>query len=238
MNAETLPPETDEEQPLHLSVMGRLRAYFFAGVLVTAPMSITFYIAWGFINWIDGWVSPLIPPHLNPQNWGVPGFGLVSITLFLTMVGALTANFAGRLLMRLSDRVLGRMPVINSIYGTVKQVLETMLANKADSFREVALVEYPRKGCWTIGFIAGASSGQIQSGFDEEMANIFVPTTPNPTSGFLLVVPRRELKVLAMTVEEGFKMLISMGIITPEKGEANQDDLHADATERPPITLQ
>jgi uncharacterized membrane protein len=208
--------DLEDGMPLHLSVMGRLRAYFFAGVLVTAPMSITFYIAWEFISWIDGWVSPVIPPHLNPQNWGVPGFGLVSVVVGLTIIGALTANFAGRMLMRLSEAVMSRMPVINGIYGAVKQVLETMLANKADSFREVALVEYPRKGCWTIGFIAGASSGQIQAGFEEEMVNVFVPTTPNPTSGFLLVVPKRELKILTMSVEEGFKMLISMGIITPE----------------------
>jgi len=221
MNAATPVPEPEDKQPLHISVMGRLRAYFFAGVLITAPMSITFYIAWEFISWIDGWVSPVIPPNFNPRNWGVPGFGLLTVVVGLTMVGALTANFAGRLLMKLSERLMSYMPVINSIYGTVKQVLETMLANKADSFREVALVEYPRKGCWTLCFIAGASAGQIQAGFETEMANVFVPTTPNPTSGFLLVVPRSELKVLPMTVEEGFKMLISMGIITPEAPEEN-----------------
>ena len=211
--------DTEIKIPFHISIMGRLRAYFFAGVLVTAPVSITFYIAWEFISWVDGWVSPIIPPHLNPQNWGIPGFGLISIAVGLTVIGALTAGFAGRMFTRLSDAVLGHMPVINSIYGTVKQVLETMLANKANAFREVALIEYPRKGCWTLGFIAGTTKGEAQTLFDQEMVNVFVPTTPNPTSGLLLVVPRSELKVLSMSVEDGFKMLISMGIITPETVE-------------------
>lgn len=198
----------------HLSLMGRLRAYFFAGILVTAPIAITFYIAWQFVRWVDSWVSPLIPPEFNPQNWGVPGFGLVSVVVGLTLIGALTAGLAGRLFVRLSDAVVSRMPVVSSIYGATKQVLETMLANKADSFREVVLVEYPRPGVWTIGFIAGSTGGEVKTKFDADMVNVFVPTTPNPTSGFLLILPRDQVKVLDMSVEDGFKMLISMGIIT------------------------
>ena len=220
MNGDRPMTPSEDQASLQLGVMGRLRAYFFAGVLVTAPMSITFYIAWEFISWIDGWVSPIIPPNLNPKNWGIPGFGLVIIAVGLTVIGALTAGFAGRLFMRLSEAVLGRMPVINSIYGVVKQVLETMLANKASAFREVALIEYPRKDCWTLGFIAGPSQGDLQAGFDQDMVNVFVPTTPNPTSGFLLVVARSELRILPISVEDGFKMLISMGIITPGKTDA------------------
>ena len=210
-------PEIVEKIPFHQNVMGRLRTYFFAGILVTAPISVTFYIAWEFIRWVDDLVKPLIPPEWNPQNWGVPGFGLVCVVVGLTTVGALTPGMVGRIFYRLSEAVLSRMPIMFGIYGTVKQVLETMLANKANAFREVTLVEYPRKGGWTLGFIAGATSGQAQSFFEEEMANVFVPTTPNPTSGFLLVVPRNELRILSMSVEDGFKMLISMGIITPDK---------------------
>jgi uncharacterized membrane protein len=208
-----MPQDQEGRQPFHMSVMARLRAYFFAGVLVTAPISITFYIAWEFLRWVDGWVSPLIPPTINPQFLGIPGFGLIIMVSSLTLVGALTAGFAGRLFMRLSEAILKRMPIINSIYGTVKQVLETMLANKANAFAHVALIEYPRKGCWTIGFVAGATTGEAQSLFDQEMVNVFVPTTPNPTSGFLLIVPKGELQYLSMGVEDGFKMLISMGII-------------------------
>ncbi len=211
-----LRPSVAVLQNWHLSLMGRLRAYFFAGVLITAPIAITFYIAWQFIRWVDSWVSPLIPPAYNPQNWGVPGFGLVSVVVGLTLIGALTAGLAGRLFVRLSDAVVSRMPVVSSIYGATKQVLETMLANKADSFREVVLVEYPRKDVWTIGFITGATGGHAKSHFGEvDMVNVFVPTTPNPTSGFLLILPRDQVKVLDIGVEEGFKMLISMGIIAP-----------------------
>ena len=211
--------ESVEKIPFHRSVMGRLRAYFFAGILVTAPISITFYIAWNFIRWVDDWVSPVIPPHLNPQTWGVPGFGLVLVVVGLTTVGALTPGMVGRLFFRMSEAVLSRMPIVFGIYGTVKQVLETMLANKANAFREVAMVQYPRPGCWTLGFIAGPAKGEVQTMFDQDMINVFVPTTPNPTSGFLLVLPRDEVRILSMSVEDGFKMLISMGIITPEKVE-------------------
>lgn len=212
MSTET--PPTDSES-LHLGFGGRLRAYFFAGILITAPVAITFYIAWQFIKFMDDQVSPLIPPHLNPQNWGIPGFGLVLVAVSLTLIGALTAGFAGRLLVRLSDAVLARMPVLRGIYSAVKQIFETMLAQKANAFREVVLIEYPRPGIWTLGFITGTTNGEVKTHFDDEMVNVFVPTTPNPTSGFLLFLPRRDVRVLDMNVEDGIKMVVSTGILTP-----------------------
>lgn len=218
MSSETpsLPPASpaDPDGP-RLSVIGRLRAYFFAGILVTAPVSITFYLAWKFVTFMDDQVSPLIPPHYNPKNWGIPGFGLVLVVVVLTLIGALTAGFLGRMLVKLYDAVLDRMPVLRSIYSAVKQIFETMLAQKANAFREVVLIEYPRKGIWTVGFITGATSGELGERFDEDMVNVFVPTTPNPTSGFLLFLPRREVQVLEMSVEDGIKMVVSTGIITP-----------------------
>lgn len=198
-----------------MGLAARLRAYFFAGILVTAPVLITFSIAWQFIKFLDDQVAPLLPPELNPQNWGIPGFGLIVVVVSLTLVGALTAGFAGRLVVRLSDAVLERMPVIRSIYSAVKQIFETMLAQKANAFREVVLVEYPRKGIWTLGFITGATTGEVGSHFADDMVNVFVPTTPNPTSGFLLFLPRRDVQVLEMNVEDGIKMVVSTGIITP-----------------------
>lgn len=213
-NPEITPPHSEAE-PLHLGVMGRLRAYFFAGILVTAPVSITFYIAWQFIQFMDDQVSPLIPPAFNPKTWGIPGFGLVAVVVSLTLIGALTAGFAGRLLVRLYDAVLERMPVLRGIYSAVKQIFETMLAQKANAFREVALIEYPRPGIWTLAFITGTTAGDVRACFNEEMVNVFVPTTPNPTSGFLLFLPRRDVRVLDMTVEDGIKMVVSTGIITP-----------------------
>lgn len=208
-------PPSAEPESLHMGFMARLRAYFFAGILVTAPVSITFYIAWQFIKFMDDRVAPLLPPALNPQNWGIPGFGLIAVVVSLTLIGALTAGFAGRLVVRLSDAVLEHMPVIRSIYSAVKQIFETMLAQKANAFREVVLIEYPRKGIWTLGFITGSTSGEVADQFGQDMVNVFVPTTPNPTSGFLLFLPRNEVTVLEMSVEDGIKMVVSTGIITP-----------------------
>lgn len=217
---DTPPPVVDapaniESEGLQMGLTARLRAYFFAGILVTAPVAITFYIAWQFIKFMDDRVAPLLPPALNPQNWGIPGFGLIAVAVSLTLIGALTAGLAGRLLVRLSDAVLERMPVIRSIYSAVKQIFETMLAQKANAFREVVLLEYPRKGIWTLGFITGSTNGEVGSRFSEDMVNVFVPTTPNPTSGFLLFLPRREVEVLEMSIEDGIKMVVSTGILTP-----------------------
>jgi uncharacterized membrane protein len=212
---EHTPAPQTESVPLHLGILNRLKAYFFAGILVTAPVSITFYIAWQFIQFMDDQVSPLIPPAFNPKNWGIPGFGLVAVVVSLTLIGALTAGFAGRMLVRLYDAVLERMPVLRGIYSAVKQIFETMLAQKANAFREVALIEYPRQGIWTLAFITGATGGELKDRFDEEMVNVFVPTTPNPTSGFLLFLPKRDVQVLDMSVEDGIKMVVSTGIITP-----------------------
>lgn len=208
-------PAADPEPSARNGLLPRLRAYFFAGVLMTAPISITFYIAWQFIRFMDDQVKGLIPVAWNPQNWGVHGFGLVAIAAALTLIGALTAGFAGRLMVKLSERVLERMPVIRSIYSAVKQIFETVLAQKANAFREVVLVEYPRPGIWTLGFITGTTTGEVRAHFAEEMVNVFIPTTPNPTSGFLLFLPRKDVQLLSMSVEDGIKMVVSTGIIVP-----------------------
>ncbi|MBR9970611.1 DUF502 domain-containing protein [Magnetospirillum sulfuroxidans] len=212
--------------PFHIGLMARLRAYFFAGILVTAPVSITFYLAWQFIKFMDNQVSPLVPPEINPQYWGFPGFGLIAVIVGLTLIGMLTAGFVGRFLVRVYDIFLQRMPVLSGIYSAVKQIFETMLAQKANAFREVALIEYPRKGMWTMAFITGRTSGEIGTMFAEDMVNVFVPTTPNPTSGFLLFLPRSEVRVLDMNVEEGLKMVISTGILVPpNRKNADQPEL-------------
>ncbi len=204
------------ENPVHLGLMNRLRAYFFAGVLITAPISITFYLAWMFISFVDQKVTPLIPDAYNPQQWGVPGAGLLIIVVALTMIGALTAGWVGRALIKLSERVLAQMPVIRGVYSATKQIFETVLAQKSNAFREVVLIEYPRRGIWTLAFLSGTTTGEVQAVTESDMVNVFVPTTPNPTSGFLLFLPRAETRRLEMTVEEGIKMVVSGGIITPE----------------------
>jgi len=201
-----------------IGFLGKLRAYFFAGILITAPIFITFYLAWLFVHFVDSKVTPLIPAKYNPETYlpfGMPGLGLIVLIIAMTMIGALTAGFVGRLYVRASERLLNRMPIIRGIYGAIKQVLETVLAQKSNAFRKAVLVEYPRRGIWAVAFITGTTQGEIQSLTEDECVNIFLPTTPNPTSGFLLFVPKKELTPLSMTVEEAMKMVISGGIVTP-----------------------
>lgn len=214
----------DGEEPhapkpvVRMTVLGRLRAYFFAGMLVTAPAAITFYTAWLLINFIDKQVTSLLPAQYNPNEFlpfSIPGLGLVILIAFLIFVGMFTAGFVGRLLVRTGENLLARMPVIRSIYGAIKQIFETVLAQQSSAFRQVVLVEYPRRGIWAIAFVSGVTKGEVQNITAEDTVNVFLPTTPNPTSGFLLFVPRQEMIVLDMTVEEGIKMVVSGGIVTP-----------------------
>lgn len=204
-------------------MFARMRAYFLTGVLVSAPLAITFGLAWWFIEFVDSKVIPLIPAHYNPENYlpvgyedyGIPGLGLLVVLVFITIVGWFTTNFAGRALIKLYERILGRIPAVRSIYSAVKQILETVLANQSNAFRQAVLLEYPRRGMWAIGFITGETKGEVQHLTEDTVINIFLPTTPNPTSGFLLFVPRRDIVILDMTVEEAIKMVMSGGIVTP-----------------------
>ncbi len=207
-----------KETKKRITYAQRLRAYFFAGILVTAPISITIYLALLFIQFVDNKVTPVLPAKYNPETYlpfAVPGLGLVILFIGLSLVGMLTAGFMGRLFTRFSESLLNRMPVVRSIYNAVKQILETVLAQQSKAFREAVLVEYPRRGIWAIAFITGRTEGEVQNITEEECVNIFLPTTPNPTSGFLLFVPRTDLIPLNMSVEEAIKMVISGGIVTP-----------------------
>lgn len=211
-------PAKSKRPSIRPSLGARLRAYLLAGVLVTAPIAITIYIAWLFISFVDARVKPLIPRAYNPENYlpfSIPGIGLIVVIAVLILIGALTAGFVGRLIVQISERALARMPVIRSIYGATKQIFETVLAKQSEAFREVVLVEYPRRGIWAIGFITGTTLGEVQELTEDEVVNVFLPTTPNPTSGFLLFVPRRDLVSLHMSIEEGIKMVVSGGIVTP-----------------------
>jgi uncharacterized membrane protein len=197
-------------------VIERLRAYFFAGVLVTGPLLLTIYLVWLFIELIDGAVRWLLPDRYNPATYlHVPGLGLIIGFAALTAIGALTAGYVGRIFLRISERILARMPVIRSIYGAVKQIFETVLAKQSNTFREAVLVEFPRRGMWTIAFITARTEGEVRGLSGPDPVSVYVPTTPNPTSGYLVFVPRTDVIVLSMTVEEAIKMVISGGIVTP-----------------------
>jgi uncharacterized membrane protein len=182
------------------------------------PISITIYIAWLIISSIDAAINPLIPERYNPETYlpfALPGLGLVVLLVMLTLIGALTAGYVGRTIMSAYEVLLARMPVVRSIYSALKQIIETILAQQSAAFREAVLVEYPRPGLWAIAFITGRTEGEVQNLTADETINVFLPTTPNPTSGFLLFVPRKDLIPLSMTVEEALKMIISGGIVTP-----------------------
>ena len=206
-------------KPVRIGLWPRLRGYFFAGMLVTAPIAITVYVALLLISFVDERVFALIPPEYNPETYlpfSVPGIGVVLMIVILTLIGAIAAGYLGKMLLRLSDRLLNRMPVVRSIYGVAKQIVETVVSNKSVAFREVVLIEYPRKGIWTIGFLTGRAIDQIgETLAHADMVNVFVPTTPNPTSGFLLFVPEGDVKRLPMSVEDGIKLVISAGIVVP-----------------------
>ena len=196
-------------------LFGRVRAWFFTGLLVTAPVLLTVYITWAAIKLIDSQVSKLLPGFETSILGNVPGVGLVIGAVLITLIGAIAAGFLGRYIIRLGEAILNRMPVVRSIYGATKQILETVISTQSDAFREVVLVEYPRKKLWVIGFVTGNTKGEVAGCIASPMVNVFVPTTPNPTSGFLLFCPREDVIFLKMTVEEAVKLVVSGGIVTP-----------------------
>ncbi|MHA1152883.1 MAG: DUF502 domain-containing protein, partial [Alphaproteobacteria bacterium] len=205
--------------------VARLRNYFLAGVLVAAPVGITFLLAWKVIAFIDDSITPLVPPVWNPETYlpfSVPGLGLVVAVVFLTLAGFIATGIAGRAIVRLSERMVGSVPVARSIYSWTKQVFETVLSQKSTAFNEVVLIEYPSRGVWAVGFITGQTVGEVQQLTAETVYNVFVPATPNPTTGFLLFIPERDIHRLDMTVEEGIKLVISGGIVQPQRRSAEE----------------
>ena len=209
----------------HISLFSRLRTYFLAGILVTAPIGITVYLTWIFLRFVDARVTALIPPAYNPFNYlpiSVPGIELVKSLISLIVVivafiliGWFARNFLGRVIYKTSEYIVHRMPVVSTIYKAIKQIFETIMASHSQAFREVVMLEYPRKGVWSLGFVTGRSEGEVQRTTSVETMSVFVPTTPNPTSGYLLFVPKKDLFFMDMSVEEAAKLIVSAGIIVP-----------------------
>lgn len=211
--------------PLRPSLMSRLRNYFLAGLVIAAPLAITIYLAWWFVHWIDSWVKPLIPARYDPEQYlpfAVPGFGALIAVVLITLLGFFAANLLGRTLVSAGERVLGRMPLVRTVYGGLKQMFETMLTSKNATFNKVVLIEYPRRETWSLAFVAMPAAGevrdvlQIDDQFENEIMTVYVPTTPNPTSGYLLFAKRKEMIELDMTIEEAAKLVITGGLVTPE----------------------
>ncbi|TAM88926.1 MAG: DUF502 domain-containing protein [Candidimonas sp.] len=191
------------------------KRYFVTGLLIWIPLVITVWVLALLVNTLESFV----PVFLSPQSlFGVhiPGFQLVLVLVVVLVTGLLGANFIGRALLSRWETLLGRIPLVRSIYNSVKQVSDTVLAPDGQAFREAVLVQYPRRGSWTIAFLTGIPGGEIASRLGEgDYISVYVPTTPNPTSGFLLMMPRGDVQVLDMTVDAALKYIVSMGVVVP-----------------------
>src|SRR5579864_9621081 len=221
MNRDDLPSEPPAEPapPLHHGLMARFRNYFLTGLIVTGPVAITLYLIWWFVTWVDGLVRPFVPIAYRPETYlpfGLPGSGLVVAVFALTFLGFLTANLIGRSLVDLSERLLGRTPVVRAIYRSLKQVFETLFSGKGSSFRRVGLVEFPSPGMWSIVLISQPPSADVANSLpDEEHISVFLPCSPNPTTGFFFYVPRSKIVEVEMTAEEAATLIMSAGVVQP-----------------------
>lgn len=189
--------------------------------MIAAPIGITVYITWWFVTLFDSWIKPLVPVKYLPDTYlpvSVPGFGLVVALIGLTLLGALTANLFGRTIVAAGEHLLDRMPIVRNVYKALKQIFETVLSQTNTSFRQVGIIEYPRKGLYALVFISTETGGEVDkvAAPGEPMLSVFLPTTPNPTSGFLLFVPKKDVTILKMSVEEGAKLVISAGLVAPK----------------------
>ncbi len=201
-------------------LIASLRGNFLAGLAVIAPGVLTIWLVWAVITWIDGIVLPLIPSRFRPEaltGWDIPGVGVVVFLAFTLVMGYFTKGLIGRTLVNWGERIVEAMPVIRSIYNAVKQIADTILSRQAPTFDRACLVEYPRPGIWAMAFISTTARGEIgdRLGENGEMISIFLPTTPNPTSGFLLFVPRKDVIELDMAIEDAAKLVISAGLVYP-----------------------
>lgn len=211
--------------PKSVSGMTRLRNYFLTGLVVAAPISITAYLTWTFISYVDETVKPLIPKIYNPDTYlpfSVPGVGLFVAIFILTFLGFITANYLGRSVLSFGERMLSGMPLIRNIYSALKQIFETILSQQKKSFQKAALIEYPRKGLYAVVFISTRAQGEVKAHIErdgDEIISVFLPTTPNPTSGFLLFVKESDIIYLDMSVEDAAKLVISAGLVAPDYQE-------------------
>lgn len=205
------------------SLTGTIKNYILTGIIVTCPLAITIYMSYHLLVWINEVTNGLIPQQWIIGNfvpYAVPGLGLILLIILMFFIGMLTTGYVGRFFLKLWEKIIRKMPVVSSIYSLMKQIFETFLSQKNRSFSEVVLIEYPRNGLWTLAFVSKDSTGgEIAEKGKNNFISVFVPTTPNPTSGFLIFVPENDVVKLDMSVEDGIKYVISCGIVTPEGDE-------------------
>jgi len=227
--SDATPPHDTPVHHRHRSLLARFRANFLTGLVVVLPIGLTFWLIWNVVGSIDGWVLPFIPHALQPDElltrWlgyppavSVRGAGVVIFLIFTVVVGWVAKGLIGRSLIGWGEGIVDRMPFVRSIYGGLKQIAETVFSQGDAKFDRACLIEYPRKGLWAVAFVSTTAKGEIAEKIpsDDEVLTVFIATTPNPTSGFLLYVPRRDVVMLdKMTVEDAAKLIISAGLVYP-----------------------
>ena len=204
----------------------RLRSNFLTGLVLITPIILTIYLLWGVINSIDDKVVPWLPNKYNPSTYlgkDIPGLGVMTFLVFTTIVGMVTKGFFGRQLIKYWQSLVDRTPVFRSIYNALKQIAETVFTKSDQTFKSACLVEYPRRGIWVVAFVSTITRGEIKEKINkDEILTVFVPTTPNPTSGFLLFIPKKDVIILKMSVENAAKLVISAGLVVPDYNEKNE----------------
>ena len=209
-------------------MLARLRTSFLTGIVVIAPVALTIWLIWSVIGWFDGFVLPFVPDAYRPEEilntifgydlkLNIRGVGVVVFLVFATLVGWLAKGLIGRSFIKYAENLVNRMPVVRSFYSGIKQIAETVFAQQERSFEKACMIEYPRKGIWAIGFISTTAKGEIadRNSSNGPMVSVFVPTTPNPTSGFLLFFPKKDIIELDMSIEDAAKLVISAGLVYP-----------------------
>ncbi|MGD8355569.1 MAG: DUF502 domain-containing protein [Methyloceanibacter sp.] len=213
-------------EPTSSHFLARLRGYFLTGLIIVGPVAITIYVVWWFINLVDGFVRPLIPDAYLPDSFlpfNIPGVGLVFGIISLMLIGALAANLFGRTIVSYGVILLDRMPVVRGVYRLLKQIFTTVFAKQGTSFKRVGLIEFPRRGLFVIVFVSGDPPGEIKEKLDDdELMTVFMPNAPNPTTGFVMFMPAKDVILLDMAIDDGVKLVISAGLVAPKQNKLKQ----------------
>ena len=199
----------------------KLRRDFLTGLVVLIPIVLTVYLVWSVIAFIDKVIIPIIPPKYNPLDLFeiyIPGLGVILFLIVTTFIGSLASGFIGRRAINLGEKILLRTPIVSTVYNSIKQIIQAVFKPDGTNFKQPCLVEYPRKGVWAVAFISTETYGEIKQKINQgSLVTVFLPTTPNPTSGFMLFIPKDDIIILDMSVEDAAKLIISAGLVMPEK---------------------
>lgn len=215
--------DTSEDHPHRKkSRLGGLRSSFLTGLVVVAPVGLTLWLMWTVAGWVDGWVLPLVPSEFHPERYigvNLRGIGVLIFLIFTVIVGWLAKGIFGRALIRLGESIVDRMPVVRTVYSGLKQIAETVFNQGEEKFDKACIIEYPRPGLKAIAFVSSSAKGEVaaQAEDGDPLISVFLPTTPNPTSGFLLFVPKSQITYLEMSVEDAAKLIISAGLVYPSE---------------------